>query len=196
MTHPLPFVWPYAGAFWIVITWGFFPEFGLIARARIGGTHSADAGSMRLIFIGNQLSMLFAFVAAWIFPFASFRAGRVAAFWTGLVVFGAGVLLRRHCFRTLGKFFTGAVMVQADQTVIDRGAYRWVRHPSYTGGILMWAGMGIALENWISVALLLAVTILVYSYRVSVEERALLQQLGEPYRAYMARSKRFIPFVI
>ncbi len=196
MIAPLPFQWPYALIFWIVFAWAFAPEFAIVSRARRAAAGSDDAGSMRLIMIGNEAAMVFGISAAWLLPLATFPAHRVAAFWGGTSLFLAGTLLRRHCFRVLGRFFTGSVTVQADHEVIDRGAYHWVRHPSYTGGMAMFSGMGIAFGNWISIALLTAIPIAVYSYRVAVEERALLKRLGEPYRAYMERRKRFIPFVI
>jgi len=114
-------------------------------------------------------------------------------FFIGLGIMIAGSLLRRHCFRMLGRSFTAVVVVNLDQQIIERGAYRWVRHPSYTAGMLLFAGSMLALGNWLSVAVVLSGAIVAYSYRVRVEERALLETLGEPYRAYMQRTKRFIP---
>lgn len=92
--------------------------------------------------------------------------------------------------------FTAVVIVVPGQQVVERGAYRWVRHPSYSAGALLFAGMTLALGNWVSVAIALTAAVLTYSYRVRVEERALLETLGEPYRAYMRRTKRFIPMVV
>jgi protein-S-isoprenylcysteine O-methyltransferase Ste14 len=60
----------------------------------------------------------------------------------------------------------------------------------------MFAGIGIALENWASVAILILVSVAVYSYRVAVEERALLETIGEPYATFMRTRKRFVPFII
>src|SRR5829696_5289565 len=108
----------------------------------------------------------------------------------------AGSLLRRHCFRMLGESFTGAVQVRAEQTVVQRGAYRWVRHPSYTAGILMFSGIGLSLGNWLSLAVLAVIPAATYVYRVAVEERALAATVGEPYREYMRRTKRFVPYVL
>jgi protein-S-isoprenylcysteine O-methyltransferase Ste14 len=84
----------------------------------------------------------------------------------------------------------------AGQPVITRGAYRWVRHPAYIGGILMFAGIGVALASWGSFAILVVAAIVVYGYRVRVEERALVQTIGEPYGAYMKTHKRLVPFVV
>jgi protein-S-isoprenylcysteine O-methyltransferase Ste14 len=95
----------------------------------------------------------------------------------------------------LGRSFTGAVIVRTDQTVVQRGAYRYVRHPSYTAGMIMFLGIGLAIGNWISIAVLIAAVVIVYGYRVAVEERALVAVIGDPYRTYMTRTKRFVPFV-
>jgi protein-S-isoprenylcysteine O-methyltransferase Ste14 len=118
------------------------------------------------------------------------------AFWIGMLAVLAGTVLRRLCFRALGASFTGEVRVRPEQQVVSDGPYRWVRHPSYTAGVLMIVGVAIALGSWIGALIALLCTIAGYAYRVDVEERALLATLGEPYRAYRARTKRFIPFVI
>jgi protein-S-isoprenylcysteine O-methyltransferase Ste14 len=49
------------------------------------------------------------------------------------------------------------VRVHPDQTVVERGPYRWVRHPSYTGLIMTFVGIGLALGNWAALALLVVV---------------------------------------
>jgi protein-S-isoprenylcysteine O-methyltransferase Ste14 len=96
----------------------------------------------------------------------------------------------------LGKCFTVSVIVNPDQPVIEHGPYRLVRHPSYTAYFMILLGIGIALGNWLSVVILFAVPCFVYARRVQVEEKALLETIGEPYRAYVSRTKRFIPFLV
>ena len=95
----------------------------------------------------------------------------------------------------LGASFTGDVRASADQEIVTRGAYAILRHPSYTAGILMNTGIGIALGSWGSAATLALVSFAVYSYRIMVEERALLAIIGEPYKRFMSTRKRLIPFV-
>ena len=107
-----------------------------------------------------------------------------------------GGILRHVCFRTLGKYFTAVVAASSDQPVIERGPYRLVRHPSYTAYFMILLGIGIALGSWLSAAILLAVPCFVFVRRVQAEEKALLETIGEPYRAYMSRTKRFIPFLV
>jgi protein-S-isoprenylcysteine O-methyltransferase Ste14 len=116
--------------------------------------------------------------------------------WVGTVLLIAGSVLRRMCWRTLGRYFTGDVQVRPDQPVIDHGPYRRVRHPSYTGGMIMFAGVGVALSNWLSLFVLVITSVGVYSYRVAVEERVLLETIGPAYLDYMKRTTRFIPYII
>src|SRR5262249_29262104 len=107
----------------------------------------------------------------------------------------SGSLLRRHCFRVLGAFFTGAVTIQSDHRVVDAGAYRWVRHPSYSAALLIVLGIALSLGNWLGSGVALAAAFPAYSYRARVEEQALLASLGDPYARFMATRKRFIPFI-
>ena len=111
-----------------------------------------------------------------------------------MILFGS--LLRRYCFRTLGEYFAGDVKARADQPVISSGPYRLVRHPSYSAGMMMFIGIGLALGSWLSLAILTIATVATYTYRVMIEERALVDTIGEPYRCYMKTRKRFIPYVV
>ncbi len=87
------------------------------------------------------------------------------------------------------------MIVNPDHAVIERGAYRYVRHPSYTAALVIFFGVGAALGNWISLATLLAIVVVAFFYRVNVEERALAAVIGDPYLHYMKRTKRFVPFL-
>jgi protein-S-isoprenylcysteine O-methyltransferase Ste14 len=194
--RPLISVYPYAPVFWAILVWAFVPEWRLLRRARHQGiVGPQDAGSMRIIVAGMELALLLAFLLAFLSPAATMTHHRRALFWAGVVLIVLASLLRRHCFRMLGDRFTAAVRVHAEQAVIDRGAYRFVRHPSYSAGMLMYVGLGLALTNWLSLVVLVLASTLVYGYRVSVEERALVATLGERYLAYVGRTKRFVPFV-
>ncbi len=191
---PLAFSSPFAWLFWAVFLFVYLPEFRLIARSQRAAGQASDR-SMTLIVITGWIGFPVAFgVAGW----GSFILARGQKIWfaLGLASLLLGSWLRRHCFKTLGRYFTGNVQVVDGQTVIQEGAYRWIRHPSYTGGMLMYLGTGLALTNWLSVLVLVILGGLGYAYRVRVEERALEMELGEPYRDYVRRTKRFVPFVL
>jgi len=61
---------------------------------------------------------------------------------------------------------------------------------------LIFLGAGWRSTNWLSVLTIVIFTVAVYGYRIKVEERELVATLGEPYLAYMRRTKRFVPFVV
>jgi protein-S-isoprenylcysteine O-methyltransferase Ste14 len=114
-------------------------------------------------------------------------------FGLGLLLMAGGAFVRQWAVFTLGRFFTVEVRVQPNQTVVDRGPYRWVRHPSYTGMILFLVGVGLALTNWVSLVVLAVVPTAGVLVRIRSEERVLLAALGEPYRAYTAPRRRLFP---
>jgi protein-S-isoprenylcysteine O-methyltransferase Ste14 len=196
--RPLPFVWPYALVFWAVYVWAFLPEWKIVKGGIEGakGPESKDSGSMRVLLGGMWIALFLAFplafVRAWSFP----PGAQLPIFAVGLSTLILGSLLRRYCFRTLGQYFTGDVRARSDQPVIRTGPYRLVRHPSYTAGIMMFVGIGLALGSWFSFVLLTIAAIATYAYRVTIEERALLNTIGESYRDYMRETKRFVPHII
>jgi len=116
-------------------------------------------------------------------------------FVVGALLFWSGALLRWWAIHTLGRFFQLTVVVQADQPVIEDGPYRHVRHPSYTGAMLMFLGAGVALDNWLSLAGILLLPALGFVRRIHSEDEVLCAQLGEPYRDYARRTRRLIPGV-
>jgi len=196
MTHiqPLFDIAPYRWIFWAVFLFAYVPEFMLIARSTPAAGVKSDRGSMGLIILAGWLAFPAAFIVSSWAPYA-LLSHRTTWFASGLVLLLAGSFLRRYCFRTLGRFFTGNVQIQAGQPVIQHGPYRLIRHPSYTGGMIMYLGSGMALTNWLSALILFGMGAGVYAYRVHVEEWALADAIGQPYRGYMQRTKRFIPFV-
>lgn len=196
--RPLIAVWPEGLAAYATLVWAFRPEVRIVRRARAADARSAGARdpSLRAILLAGYAGLVGGLLAAFFLPGLTIApAHRHAVYWGGLAVLVLGSLLRRHCWRMLGESFTGQVQVLPDQQVVERGAYRWVRHPSYAAGLLMQLGIGLALGNWASVALLVGFAALAYGYRITLEERALVDTLGTTYEAYRARTRRLVPFV-
>jgi protein-S-isoprenylcysteine O-methyltransferase Ste14 len=181
-----------------VIVLGELPTMG----RRRPGSRGADRGSYAALTLLMAAGYWFAFYfAGRSSGDPAFRAANSALYfgpwsaWLGAILVVGGTLFRQWAIRTLGQYFTRSVRVSSDQAVVQDGPYRWVRHPSYTGGMLAAAGVGFALGNAVSLACLLAAILPGFGYRIHVEEKALVETLGEPYRAYRARTKRLIPFV-
>jgi protein-S-isoprenylcysteine O-methyltransferase Ste14 len=126
---------------------------------------------------------------------ASISDGAVGPAAAGLALLWAGLALRAWAIVVLGRWFTVVVDVRAGQEVVQRGPYRLVRHPSYTGLLLATVGLGLALDNWLSLALCALGPLAGVLIRIRAEEAALTAQIGERYRAYAARTRRLIPGV-
>ena len=177
---------------------GFFAsELGLAASRRASRAPSAgraDGGSIRVLWLTISLAVTLGVLLALygpVGPRVPYRVGVV----TGVLLFAAGSALRWWSIRHLGRFFTVDVAVARDQRVVDDGPYRLVRHPSYSGLLLQFAGLALTLGSVLSLVVVLVPTFLALVYRMRVEERALLAGLGAPYAEYMVRTKRLVPLV-
>ena len=162
-----------------------------IIRRRATKGASQDRGSFTLLWIALVAGII---AASRVQFFPPTRMPNVSAFfWTGIALIVIGIVVRVVAIATLGRMFTVQVTIQQDHQLIDRGIYSKVRHPSYTGSLLSFAGLGLAFGNWLSLALVLLGALVGLLYRIRVEEAALLGHFGDQYRAYSARTKRLIP---
>jgi protein-S-isoprenylcysteine O-methyltransferase len=141
------------------------------------------------IFVARSISLRRGVVGLFDFP----ESDWIPAVAVGL--FAAGLVLRWWAIVTLGRFFTVDVVVEKDHEVVQRGPFRWVRHPSYTGVLLAFLGWAMTLWNWVAMAVVLVPIFIAFLRRMKVEEDALSRALGERYVEYMKRTKRLVPFV-
>jgi protein-S-isoprenylcysteine O-methyltransferase Ste14 len=111
----------------------------------------------------------------------------------GVVVIWVGLALRVWAVMTLGRSFSTFIQVEADQAVVTRGPYRWVRHPSYTGLLLIALGFGLGAGNWLSLAICVVIPPVGLLPRIAVEEAELARVLGDQYRSYQKATRRLVP---
>jgi protein-S-isoprenylcysteine O-methyltransferase Ste14 len=96
---------------------------------------------------------------------------------------------------TLGVSFSTNVAIHSNQTLRKTGLYRWARHPSYSGMLLIFAGVGLSQRNWVSLAIMLIFPTAALLYRIHVEELALGDAFGRDYAHYRQSTFRLIPGV-
>jgi protein-S-isoprenylcysteine O-methyltransferase Ste14 len=111
----------------------------------------------------------------------------------GLALMAAGMAIRVASVLTLGRFFNREVEVRADHRVVSSGLYGWVRHPSYTGVLLVFLGFSLGQSNWLSLVAGTALPTAGYVWRIGSEESVLFAALGDDYRDYAATRKRLVP---
>ena len=166
----------------------------LTRRSRSKTGTKQDRSTLAMIWLVIAVS-----IAAGVFVAQSFRAAALPYRQTfeiaGVVLFIAGLILRWWAIITLGRFFTVDVTIEKDHELVERGPFRIVRHPSYTGVLLASVGLALSLCNWTAQLVILLPIGAAFIRRMNVEEDALSRALGANYADYMKRTKRLVPFV-
>ena len=162
------------------------------SRSRTGTKQ--DRSTLGVIWMVILVSIAAGVYVAMYWPAAALPYGRMFAF-VGVFLFVAGLLLRWWAIITLGRFFTVDVTIEKDHELVERGPFRVVRHPSYTGVLLAFVGFALSLHNWAALLIMLLPIFAAFIRRMNVEEDALSRALGSRYADYMRRTKRLVPFV-
>ncbi|MFZ2089652.1 MAG: isoprenylcysteine carboxylmethyltransferase family protein [Desulfobaccales bacterium] len=117
-----------------------------------------------------------------------------AWFWLALLVAFSGLAVR---VLTVGYVPAGTsgrnTLRQVAATLNATGMYSLVRHPLYLGNFLMWFGLALLPRCWWFTAITVLIFWLYYERIMFAEEGFLLEQFGEPYRQWAARTPAFIP---
>src|SRR5437764_4935994 len=160
------------------------------------GARRQDKGSHAVLICLITLGILLGLLVAFRVPATAITSARTFLFWLGILLIYAGIGFRLYAIHVLGASFTTAVAVAPEQTVIETGPYRLIRHHSYTGFLITLLGLGLSSTNWLSLVVLMGCALIGLSYRIHVEERVLKAHLGQRYQEYMRRTKRLIPLVL
>jgi protein-S-isoprenylcysteine O-methyltransferase Ste14 len=112
--------------------------------------------------------------------------------WVGVALFAAGGALRIWPVFVLGERFSGLVAIQQGHTLVTRGIYGVIRHPSYLGLLITSLGWSLAFRSGVGV-ILTALLIPPLLARISAEENLLRSQFGDDYNAYCSQTSRLIP---
>ncbi|MFZ0171814.1 MAG: isoprenylcysteine carboxylmethyltransferase family protein [Acidimicrobiales bacterium] len=186
-THPI-------GPLWVaVVVVAGVIELAGAGRRRVEAT-KRDRGSQVVLRICEIPGVVLLLLSPRIAPAAEIRPPLVSVV-VGIVVFSSGEALRVWAKVALGRYFTYTVQTSSDQPVITSGPYRFLRHPAYSGILLIAIGAGAVWGNWLGLGALTLLTLVGLIYRIRVEEKALLEDLGDSYRTYAEHHKCLIPFV-
>jgi protein-S-isoprenylcysteine O-methyltransferase Ste14 len=110
-----------------------------------------------------------------------------------IAILVAGLAIRWTAILSLGKAFSANVAIRDSQTVYRSGLYRLVRHPSYSGLLLVFASIALHERNWLAASVVMVPTTAALLYRIHVEEVALHEAFGVQYESYSSTTKRLIP---
>lgn len=180
---------------WVTLYWGWCASEVLlvvVTRTRKGGGKVRDRGSMLLLWVVIFASIWTGSVYGYTHPHTMFGGAQ----WLRPVSVGmmaAGLAVRWTSILSLGRAFSVNVAIRSGQKLYRSGLFAVVRHPSYTGMIIIFAAIGVRTRNWVALAILMIPTLAALLYRMRVEEAALGQAFGVDYEEYCRTTKRLIP---
>jgi len=136
------------------------------------------------------------FVAAWAYPFGPALIRRTVfsdSVAGAIAVLGLAVAIWSR--KVLGAEWSRDVELKQGHKLVKRGPYRLMRHPIYTGHLLL--GLGTAVASGSLVAFLGLASFLVgFWIKINQEERLLLRGFPDEYPAYKTRVKALVPYVL
>jgi protein-S-isoprenylcysteine O-methyltransferase Ste14 len=162
----------------------------ILTRSKKSEAKSHDRNSLSVIWIVILLS-----IATGVFIAFSFPGFGEVKYFTGISFMLAGITIRLITVFSLKSFFNANVAIHHDHRLKTDGIFKKVRHPSYSGSLLTFLGIGLILGNWISLVIIFFPVLCVFLYRINIEEKALTENFKEAYTDYQKRTKKLIPFV-
>lgn len=158
----------------------------IVKRSKSGHVkNKSDKGS--LIFLWSMITL--GFICGF------FLSKPVSGFWEGFgfpMILG-GLLIRWIAILQLGKSFTVDVAIVNTATLKTDGIYSSVRHPSYSGILLIVGGFAGLMNSIYSFLVLVVPVFIAILYRIKVEENLLADEFGESYSEYKTETKKLIP---
>jgi protein-S-isoprenylcysteine O-methyltransferase Ste14 len=112
----------------------------------------------------------------------------------GAILGITGVTVRVYCRKVLGSQFSHKLQIIEDHHLITTGLYKYVRHPAYTGDLVVQIGIALFFSSIIGF-LIMILLVPCFLYRISVEEKMLLDQFGYQYKEYQKNTKKLVPFI-
>jgi protein-S-isoprenylcysteine O-methyltransferase Ste14 len=181
------------GGLWVILYsyWG-------IAGLKRKRTARTEAHVSRLIHLMPIISGFILTLTNWlrIGPLAvRFLPDSQLVFIIGILIEASGIGFAIWARYHLGQYWSGTITIKQEHKLIRTGPYRFVRHPIYTGITVGMIGTAIAVGEWRGV-LAVALVIIAYLRKISLEERFLNEQFGSEYAQYRHEVRGLIPFIL
>lgn len=186
---------PHLAAKWIWVAFGVFWLLAAFVQKRSIRRQSARSRLLQVSIVVIALAPLFIAGRRFHFLYRHLFPTCFALQSIGVLVMLLGCGFAVWARVVLGGNWSGSVTVKENHVLITRGPYQWVRHPIYTGILLLLVGTAIASGTAVTVMEVAAVTLALW-LKLRTEERFMQETFGEQYREYCRRVKALIPFVI
>jgi protein-S-isoprenylcysteine O-methyltransferase Ste14 len=144
-----------------------------------------------LLFVGMLLIPLLYILTPWL-DFASYTLLAWAR-WLGVAIIVLALYVFWRSQVDLGRNWSASLQIYAGHELVTKGIYGRIRHPMYASQWIWCLAQALLLPNWIAGFSSLIFFVPLYFLRVPEEERMMLDQFGEQYRQYKARTGRIFP---
>ena len=104
--------------------------------------------------------------------------------WFGVVLGIASMLSARWVLRAIGANVSETILTKSAHQLVTHGPYRWIRHPLYTTGVMLFAALGLIAANWFILAFAVIALLAIRFVVVPMEERELIAHFGAAYEEY------------
>ncbi len=105
-----------------------------------------------------------------------------------------GFIISFFANKEIGENWSASIEKDNFQKLITSGIYKYVRHPLYFSGIIIFVGTVIYFQSWWSTTILIPCFLLI-NWRIKYEENNLILLFGNEYKEYMRKTKKIIPFL-
>lgn len=181
----------------IAALWLLWMLFWLVAALSTKPAQRRESPFSRLAFLSSIVVVAVLLVThrgpAWL------QAQLVPGGWTrygcAVVLVAAGLVFSVWARIALGRNWSGSVTVKLGHELVQRGPYRYIRHPIYTGVLLALFGSGLAAGR-VHGVLAFALAFIALGLKARREESWMTRQFGERYVAYRRASWALIPYVL
>ena len=161
-------------------------------RVKVIKSHKTPLETVILILAWTGFFIPLIWISSPAFSFAEYPL-RIGPLISGIVCFVIGLWLFYRSHADLGANWSITLEVRDRHRLITQGIYRRVRHPMYTALLLYGVAHALVIPNWVAGPSNLVAFAVLFALRVRAEERMMLEQFGDEYTAYMARTKRLVP---
>ena len=163
-------------------------------RVKVVKSHKTPLESIILILAWTGFLIPLIWISSPAFSFAEYPL-RIGPLVSGIACFVIGLWLFYRSHADLGPNWSITLEVRDRHRLITQGIYRRVRHPMYAALLLYDIAHVLVIPNWVAGPSNLVAFAVLFALRVRAEERMMLEQFGDEYTAYMARTKRLVPGV-
>jgi len=179
--------------FLVVSLWNLLDSYIMLLHNKKKGYYTIEKKSKYVIILGIILGMSIGqfFLESrlrFLEDFTFFR-------YLGVFVMLLGLIIRMIAILQLGTSFTDHIMVKKEKALYKKGLYKFIRHPSYLGEIMIFLGVSFVYAYPLSSMIAFFIPTLAFLYRIHIEEKSLIHHYQDVYVDYQKETKKIIPFV-